>query len=95
MSVRYSRMADGSLAAWVSNEPSSFAEVCDIVVRQLGGQIREELIDLDQSYVDVEVDGQLITLHSEAFLGVCVLATTPETEETVQRVAEYIDAGGS
>jgi hypothetical protein len=92
MSVRYSRMADGSLAAWVFDEPSNFAAVCDLVVRELGGEVREELIGLDQSYVDVEVDGHLVTLHSEAFMGVAVLATTPETEATVRRVAEHVDA---
>lgn len=92
MSVNYSRMADQSLAAWLSKEPTKFKALCDLVVNQLGGQIRNELIDLDQSYVDVEVDGQLITLHSEAFLGVAVMATTPETEETVRRVAEHVYA---
>ncbi len=84
-------MADQSLAAWLSNDPSKFKTLCDQVVDELGGEIKEELIDLEQSYVDVEVDGQLITLHSEAFMGVAVMATTPETEETVKRVAEHID----
>ena len=90
MSVRYTRMADNSLAGWLSNDADRFSELCDLVVSELGAQVREELIDLDQCYVDVEVDGQLITLHSDASLGVAVMATTPETEETVRRVAEHV-----
>lgn len=92
MSVRYTRMADKSLAAWLSNDADRFNELCNLVVSELGAQVREELIDLDQCYVDVEVDGHLITLHSEAFLGVAVMATTPQTEETVRRVAEHVHA---
>ena len=90
MSVRYTRMEDRSLAAWLCNDASQFNEMLNLVVNKLDGQVREELIGPDQCYIDVEVDGQLITLHSEALLGVAVIATVPETEPTVRRVAEYL-----
>ncbi len=90
MSVRYERMADQSLAGWVGDDPQRFTELYQLVVQQLGGVVREELIDIEQSYVDVEVEGHLITLHSEASLGVSVMATTPDTEATVRRVAEFV-----
>ena len=92
MAVKYERMADNSLAAWLSDNSSRFNDLCDLVVKQFDAVVREELIDVEQCYVDVEVDGKLITLHSEAQVGVAVMATTTDTESTVRQVAEKIAA---
>jgi len=95
MSLKYERMADDSLAAWLSGDASRFRDLCTLVVDQLGAVVVEELLDVEQSYVDVKLNGHLITLHSEAQVGVAVMATSTDTEATVREVAEKVTSAWS
>ena len=89
MTVHYTHLADGTLAAWISENADRFVEARRWI-EQRGGQVQTELLGLDQSYVDYDIDGQRITLHSEAFGGIAVLTTTPDTEATVRQIARAI-----
>jgi len=95
MYLKYERMADDRLAAWLSGDASRFRDLYALMVDQLGAVVVEELLDIEQSYVDVKLNGDLITLHSEAQVGVAVMATSTDTEATVREVAEKVAAAWS
>ncbi len=95
MYLKYERMADDRLAAWLSGDASRFRDVYALIVDQLGAVVVEELLDIEQSYVDVKLNGDLITLHCEAQVGVAVMATSTDTEATVREVAEKVAAAWS
>ena len=90
MPVKYSQMADKTLVGWVAEDASNFSQLYACIRENYEVQILEELIGMEQCYVDIAIKGKVITLHSEANLGVCVMASTPDTNETVQHVAEVL-----
>ena len=97
--VTYERMADDSLAGWLTigtekHESAYVGELTALVLEHFGGTVVESLscpFTLDTVYIDVKLeDGETITLHSNENMGVCVMATTrdPNNEAAVRRVAD-------
>ena len=97
--VTYERMADDSLAGWLTigtekHESAYVGELKALVLEHFGGTVVESLscpFTFDPVYIDVKLDdGQTITLHSYENMGVCVMATTrdPNNEAAVRRVAD-------
>ena len=93
-SIKYDRMADGTLAAWIHPTPDTglLRRLADVLVADLGGKMGKRLDGVDQVYWDFVVDRVKLTLHSEHYLGIAVLANSrqADAEATLRRVAEKL-----
>ena len=63
---------DGQIELRLSEDPDHFKQLAELVKIKLGGRWIEQLDDLDQSYWNMDVQGQKLTLHREHYLGVSV-----------------------
>ena len=103
-SVTYERMADGTLAGWLTIgaeklESEYVFELKALVLEHFGGTVVEALADftMDPVYIDVKLNGgETITLHSYENMGVAVFAMTldPSNEAAVRRVADHVQQLG-
>jgi hypothetical protein len=57
----------------VSDDPEDFVRIAVEAHQALGGELGECLHGLDQSYWDLTVDGAVITIHREHYVGVTVI----------------------
>jgi hypothetical protein len=56
----------------LSDNPDQFSNIAEIVRVILAGRWTEQIDGLDQSYWDLKVQGTLVTVHREHYLGVSV-----------------------
>ncbi len=84
---------DGRLALQLSSgsAPFPFADFAQALVREREGQIADRLDGLDESYWDVVLDGQVLTLHRQHYLGVFLCATDVASEATLERLVPFAE----
>jgi hypothetical protein len=70
MNIEYT--ATGKIELHLSDDPDQFRNIAEMVREKLAGRWTEQIDGLDQSYWDLDVQGTLITVHREHYLGVCV-----------------------
>jgi hypothetical protein len=70
MNIEYT--ATGKIELHLSDDPDQFRNIAEMVRETLAGRWTEQIDGLDQSYWDLYVQGTLITVHREHYLGVCV-----------------------
>jgi hypothetical protein len=68
------RMAAGQIAISLSRDSDDFVRFAEIARKKLGGKWIAKIDGLDQSYWDLDVQGEKITVHREHYMGVSVLA---------------------
>lgn len=70
--MKIERTDTGLIELRLSDDPEQFRRIAEEVRLKLGGCWTERLNDFDQSYWDLDVAGQKITVHREHYLGVSV-----------------------
>ena len=73
---------DGLLALCLSAEAHHFpfAEFAEALVRARQGSIAQKLDGLDEVYWDLVLDGRVLTLHRQHYLGVFLCASDEASE---------------
>jgi len=81
---------NGLIELRLSDDPVQFKRLAEEVRKELGGRWIERIDDIDQSYWDLDVAGQKITVHREHYLGVSVFCSDESAKrsllERLQRV---------
>jgi hypothetical protein len=67
----------------LSDDPEQFKRLAEEIRKDLGGRWIEQLDDFDQSYWDLVVAGQKITVHREHYLGVSVFCSDEEANRSL------------
>ena len=82
---------DGRLALQLSRDATAFpfADFARALVRAHHGEITQRLDGPDESYWDVLLDGQVLTLHRQHYLGVFLCATSPASESVLEGLVPY------
>lgn len=85
---------DGLLALQLSTDAARFpfAKFAGALVRERGGEITERLDGPDESYWDIVVDGQGLTLHRQHYLGVFLCATDAASEVVLERLVPFAES---
>src|ERR1043166_9521294 len=66
------RRPTGNFELRISDDSGQFRLLAEKVRKTLGGRWIEKLDGLDQSYWDLDVQGGIVTVHREHYLGVFV-----------------------
>ena len=72
--MKIARTNTGLIELRISDDPTQFKRLAEIVKKKLGGKWLGKLDGLDQSYWDLEVQNETITIHREHFIGVSVFS---------------------
>ena len=101
--VSYQRMADRSLAGWLTigndkHESDYFYALKGLVEKYFGGKVvgtpAIDYITFEAAYIDMKTNaGQVITLHFFEDYGVSIMGSKPHNlgnEAEVQRVADWV-----
>ena len=70
MNIEYT--TTGRIELHLTDDPDQFRNIAEMVRVILAGRWTEQIDGLDQSYWDLDVQGTLITVHREHYLGVSV-----------------------
>lgn len=70
--MKIERTPSGKIELRVSEDPENFKQLAEVVRTKLRGRWTEQLDYFDQSYWDLDVQGNRITVHREHYLGVSV-----------------------
>ena len=77
----------------LSGDADRFRAIADDVQKKLKGEWRERVDGMDESYWDLEVGGQTITVHRQHYLGVSVICDDePAKIALLERLND--DSGG-
>ena len=80
----------------LSDDESQFAHFADLVREALNGKWTEKINGQDQTYWDLDVEGEIITLHREHYLGVSVFCKDrPEKIAVLERLKRILEASKS
>jgi hypothetical protein len=87
---------DGFTEARLSENPDDLCWVAGLIERGFGGQWIKKLNGLDQSYWDYSLDGVMLTLHREHYMGVSIFPALAEGDvgranELVLRIGAYFE----
>ena len=84
---------DGHLALQLSSADSPFplSRFARALVREHGGEITQRVDGPDESYWDIVVDGQVLTLHRQHYLGVFLCATDAASEAVLERLVPFAE----
>jgi len=90
--VHYSIGRKGLCEVLISEAPDwrLFNNVATLIIKKFQGRLVEKLDGLDQRYWDIEVEGEILTLHSEHYLGITLSPTNREANEVVKAVGNYL-----
>jgi hypothetical protein len=70
--MKIERTDTGLIELRLSEDPEQFVRLAEEVRTKLGGRWTEKIDGLDQSYWDLDVQGIVVTVHREHYLGVSV-----------------------
>jgi hypothetical protein len=91
--MKLERTPTGLIEIQLSDDESQFLHFAELVRKVLKGKWTEKINGLDQTYWDLEVQGQIITLHREHYLGVSVFCKDkPEEIAVLERLKEILEA---
>jgi len=84
--------SNGEIELWLSSEPENFRTIAEFVKNFLGGEWLKQADGLDQSYWELSVEGQTITVHREHYLGVAIFTRESEpTRRLLEKVKAFFD----
>ncbi len=85
--MKIQRTDTGLIELRLSEDPEQFVRLAEEVRTMLGGRWTEKIDGLDQSYWDLEVQGEKITVHREHYLGVSVFSEdSPAKRSLLERL---------
>lgn len=68
-----------------------FNAVADAILSRFKGKLVERLDGLEERYWDVEIQGRIVTLHLQHFLGIVLFAQTSEANELIREIGGYLE----
>ena len=71
---------NGLIELRLSKDGDRFYYFAELVRAELNGVWKEQLDGLDQSYWDLDVDGVVLTVHREHYLGVSVYCSADDSK---------------
>lgn len=90
--MKFERTNSGQIEIRLSYDPGQFRRIAEKVRTKLGGEWLARIDGLDQSYWDLNVAGQKITVHREHYLGVSVFsADDPSKRLLLERLLVEFD----
>jgi hypothetical protein len=95
--MRFCRTRFGTLELEIMDEPSwqEFERIFWAIHKHFRGCVRAQIDDYitgDVRYWDIEIEGKILTLHLEHYLGICLFAAEPEGEELVRLVSTFLQS---
>jgi|SRR5918992_1324398 hypothetical protein len=92
MKVEFSNNREGRCEALISESTDwrLFNKVAKLIVKKFNGRLVEKLDGLEQRYWDIEIEGEILTLHSEHYIGISLFPQNKEANEVVKAVGEYL-----
>jgi hypothetical protein len=90
------RTPTGLFEMSLSEDESQFVHFAGLVREALNGEWEEKINGLDQTYWDLNVQGEIVTLHREHYLGVSVIChDKPEERAVLERLKQILEASKS
>ncbi len=94
--MKLERTPTGLIELQLSDDGSQFLHFAELVRKVLNGKWTEKINGLDQTYWDLDVQGQIITLHREHYLGVSVFCKDkPEEKAVLERLKRILESSKS
>ena len=91
--MKIERKAAGRIELRLSDDPDQFDDIAELVRSRLSGRWTRQLDGLDQSYWDLDVQGMIITVHREHYLGVLVVCDDDAPKrQLLERLARIWEA---
>lgn len=91
--MKISRTPTGLFEMRLSEDESQFTHFAGLVREALNGKWTEKINLLDQTYWDLDVQGEIITLHREHYLGVSVICKDkPDQIAVLDRLKRILEA---
>jgi hypothetical protein len=86
------RTPQGGLEVLISEDPDwvQFEQFVHRISRETSAQCTERIDGIDARYWDFRIDGKIVTLHLQHYLGISVFGANPEADEAVQKVANLL-----
>jgi Protein of unknown function (DUF3630) len=81
--MKIQRTNAGLIELRISDDPEQFKRLAEEVRKKLDGRWIEKVDGLDQSYWDLEVQGEKVTVHREHYLGVSVFSEDQPAKRSV------------
>jgi len=78
--MKIERTPTGLVELRLSENPDDFRRLAEVVQKALKGKWKHQADGLDQSYWDLDVDGEILTVHREHYLGVSVFGQPDEAK---------------
>ena len=76
-----------------SADSFKFRRIARTICSQLAGEVVEQVDGVDARYWDIEVQGEVLTLHLQHYLGISIWARDPGGDEIIPRVIEALGFG--
>jgi hypothetical protein len=90
--MRLERTPSGLLEMWLSDDESQFSYFADLIHDALNGKWVEKTSGQDQCYWDLEVEGEIFTVHREHYLGVSIFCEdTPNRTAILERLKRVLE----
>lgn len=92
MKVEYSTDGKGRCEALISKNSDwrLFDKVAGLIVKKFKGRLVEKLDGPDQRYWNIEVEGEILTLHLEHYLGISLFPRDKDANEVVRTIGNYL-----
>jgi hypothetical protein len=90
--MKIERTDAGLIELRLSDDSEQFIRLAEEVRKKLSGQWIEKVDGLDQSYWDLDVQGEKITVHREHYLGVSVFSDDqPAKRSVLERLQSLLE----
>jgi len=94
--MKIERTPTGLFEMRLSEDESQFSHFAGLVREALNGKWTEKTNGLDQTYWDLDVQGEIITLHREHYLGVSAFCKDrPKEIAVLERLKRILEASKS
>lgn len=89
MNIRYSRTSSDQLEIQFEHS-SEWERVRDVLIREWKAQEVDRLQTVDQIWIDLMIEGTVLTLHWDDMAGACLIASDKSADDLLRRIAKYL-----
>jgi len=69
-----------------------FNGVAEKILTRFRGKLVERLDGVDERYWDLEIEGTIVTLHLQHYLGISLFSKNKEANDLIRQVGEYLES---